>query len=1451
MEPSYPLPIFFHRKQLAHYVKSDCGMYSKCICRFSGFLLLLFVLLDSSLHAQNCAPTVPSFTVNLSGSPSASWISPTVTRVDLCCGVSSPNTCVEFILTLDTGSQGINFNIYSGAVPGGSMFYQVNCGPPVAVGAPLCLSGPGPFEITFCKPGHNSNQYIITSIAKPGVSANISLDNGCTGRIGAVGFTKSTLVWNSIFPGAFGAFNSYMNCTSGCDTVQVTAQVGYPPFVDFQVCGTPSGGCIASTVCDTVRVYFNPTLFSNITPVNPTVCFGSAGTTITAHGTGGSPPYTYSWSNGANTQSVFVGPGTYSVSVKDSTNCPPTSSTVVVTSFSSAIAANAGAGQSVCAANANVTLSGSVTAASGGMWSGGAGTYNPNAATLNAVYTPSSSEITSGSVVLTLTTTGNGTCPPASNTTTITINSFQAALSTSTQGTSCLGTADGSATVTAVGGASPFIYSWNTTPSQSTAMASGLPAGIYTVYLTDANGCGSTSTATINQPSLLSASISGQTNASCNGSSNGTAIVSGGGGTIPYTYSWNTNPSQTGSSAGGLAAGTYSATVTDAHGCHANASVTITQPVILSSAVSSATNVSCSGGNNGTASASGSGGTAPYTYSWSSSPVQTSAAAASLAAGTYTVTVNDANGCLTSSAITVAQPAVLSASITGQTGASCMGGNNGTATAAGAGGTAPYTYSWSTLPAQTGTNATGLLAGTYTASLTDAHGCPASVSVTITQPLLLSSSIASSTNVGCFGGNNGTASASGSGGTAPYTYSWSCNPVQTTSTASNLTTGTYTVAVNDANGCLTSSAITIIQPAVLSASINGQTGTSCNGGNNGTATAAGSGGTLPYTYSWNTAPAQTGINATGLLAGTYTASVTDAHGCPASASVTITQPLLLSSAIASSTNVGCFGGNNGSASASGSGGTAPYTYSWSSNPVQTTSTASNLIAGTYSVTVKDAKGCSASSTILISQPALLTASINAQTNASCNGAANGTATVTGGGGTTPYTYSWNTAPVQTGSNAGGLTAGTYSVVITDAHGCPANAFVTITQPVILTSAISSSTNVSCFGGKNGTASASGSGGTSPFTYSWNSSPVQTAATANNLPAGTYTATVEDAHGCKTFSTALITQPALLILNSTGLTTTCNGICNGQAIVIPQGGTIPYTYSWTGSSSTTASASQLCPGLYTVLVTDQNGCKHSTVDTVRQPAALALSAGSLAAHCMHPDGTVSVSTTGGTPGYTYLWKPGFSTSANQSGLLPGTYTVIVKDAHGCQDSAKATVSNTLGATVSIVSVTPVSCAASCNGTATASATGGTAPYLFTWLTNPAQAGSSANSLCLGSCKVIVNDAHACIDTATAIVSGPTQVVVNPATVSTLCIGQSVLLSASSSGGAGPYSYSWNPAGPLVNPSTSTNYTVTATDVNGCNSAPAQDLIVWVGRHLFLLQPLVVMAAPIITPGALEV
>lgn len=1456
--------------------------------RFIRILILFFVLcacFSEKLFAQ-CGPGTPVFTVDLTGVPDSNWISPSIARNDTCCGVTAPDKCLKFIITLDSDAVAINFNIVSGAVPGGALFYQINCGPPQALGTPICLNGPGPHVLTFCKPGNNQNTYAITSIPGPTASSNIVINDGCIGQLISDGFTENTITWNSIAPGAPGTYNSYLSCTSGCDSVTVQAQAGFPPFVDYVVCGVPAAQCVTTTTCDTVRVTFNPTLFVNITPVQPTVCFGQTNTVITANGIGGTPPYTYSWNTGAATQSITVGAGTYLVILGDASGCPPTTDTVIVTSFANTITANAGPDIYVCAANPAAALNGSVTGVTTGVWSGGSGTFSPSATALNASYAPTAAEVAAGSVTLYLQTTNNGTCPPDADTVQVFFENFNATITPAITPPSCNGAANGSVSLSITGTFAPYTVAWQTTPPQSGTTATGLTAGTYSFTVTNSLGCATTQQVAITQPAGLN-SLMNTANINCAGTSTGAATVTVSGGTPGYTYSWSPSGG-TGSAISNAAAGNYIVTITDANGCTLTDTAVLTQPAVMTVSVS-ATAPSCAGQSNGTAIATAGGGTPGYAYQWVGTGI-TSSVATGLAAGTYSVNVTDASGCAVQGTVTITAPPPLALTVN-KTNETCDNLNNGTASATVSGGTPAYSYLWQPGSATT-QFVSGLAAGNYTVTVTDSKGCQILTVFSITQPNPLLASMSSVTNVSCFGAANGSVNASVTGGTPLYTYSWSPAPGsgQGTSTVSGLTAGTYTLTAIDAQGCVNQVPVAITQPSVLTSSIN-VTHVTCNSVNNGSLTASSSGGTSPYAYLWlpgNT----TGSTYANLFSGTYTVMTTDANGCTASATATITQPspIIVNTSstnsncgmadgtasvttgggvgpytiswapaggsgattagvvagsytvtvtdalncvdtatvmvndnagptvsISSSTNVSCYGGNDGSATVSVSGGTGALTYQWSpyggNGP-----TATGLTAGVYIVTVTDANGCQSQAVTSppITEPPQLALTIN-PTAVSCNGGANGGANAIVSGGTPGYSYVWSPGG-STGSTVSGLSAGNYTVTVTDQNSCQISSGFVITQPAALGASVISTTSVSCFGGNNGSISVSASGGTGPYAYSWQPYGGGTAF-ATGLSAGTYTCTVTDSKGCTFTVSASVAQPVsplFALVSNTAVS--CFGGTDGTATATPSGGTGSYSYSWSPSGATGQTAAGLSAGTQFVTVTDANGCTYTSGTIIQQPTAVTVSVSTANSTCGNANGSAIALVSGGTPAYTYLWQPSGGTSSNASGLSAGNYTLIVTDSKNCVQQFPFTLGNTAGPSVTAGVLANVSCFGGNNGSASVSVSGGSPAFQYAW--SPSGANTpSAGSLFAGTHQVIVYDVNGCSDTASVVITQPQPLTASvTATANVSCFGgNNGTLSAAVSGGTTPYTYSWSSPGGSGATLSSLGvgvYTVTVTDQAGC-------------------------------------
>ncbi len=1005
------------------------------------------------------------------------------------------------------------------------------------------------------------------------------------------------------------------------------------------------------------------------------------------------------------------------------------------------------------------------------------------------------------------------------NTVSFTTNSTLSA--TQSQTIACNGTNNATATVNVSGGKSPYTYAW--TNGSTAATATGLEPNItYNVLITDSEQTTISKNFTIAENPAILGGLS-VTNVACNGGNNGSIDLTPSGGSGSYTYNWGggvTTQDRT-----DLVAGTYSVTITDSNNCSTIINnIVVSQPTALSAAIGGGkTDVSCNGGANGTATVAPTGGSGGYTYSWNTTPVQTTATATGLIAGTYTVTVTDANNCQTTRTFTINQPPLLNiATGGGKTDVSCNGGANGTATVAPTGGAGSYTYSWNTTPVQTTATATGLAAGNYTVTVTDANSCQATRSFTINQPAtaLSAASGGGKTDVSCNGGANGTATVAPTGGAGSYTYSWNTTPVQTTATATGLAAGTYTVTVTDANSCQTTRSFTIDQPATALSLLTGggKTDVSCNGGANGTATVAPTGGAGSYTYSWNTTPLQTTATATGLAAGTYTVTVTDANSCQATRSFTINQPATALSLITGGgkTDVSCNGGANGTATVVPTGGTPGYTYSWNTTPVQTTATATGLAAGTYTVTVTDANSCQATRSFTINQPPALNLSIGGgKTDASCNGGANGTATVVPTGGAGGYTYSWNTTPVQTTATAMGLAAGTYTVTVTDSNSCQATRSFTISEPPALTASNGGQTDVSCNGGSNGSATVTVTGGTGTYTYQWAPSG-GTAATATGLSAGTYIVTVKDANNCQTSQSFTINQPPILSATQSQTEVLCNGGATGTATVTASGGAGNYTYFWSPSGGTAATATGLTVGNYSCLITDANGCSITKIFTINQPSVLGATTSQTNATCS-VGGDASVTPFGGVGNYSYLWTPGGATTQNITNLAAGNYSCLITDGNGCTVT-KNFIINTTNTLVAATYQVNVLCNGSNTGSASVIPSGAAGPFTYSW--SPSGGSSdTANNLSAGNYSVTITASNGCSIVKNFTITEPSSIVItpNPQTNVTCSGGNNGSASVSVTGGTGAYSYTWSPSGGNVATATGLSagtYTVTVKDANSC-------------------------------------
>ncbi|QTN39563.1 hypothetical protein HZ996_10585 [Cryomorphaceae bacterium] len=954
----------------------------------------------------------------------------------------------------------------------------------------------------------------------------------------------------------------------------------------------------------------------------------------------------------------------------------------------------------------------------------------------------------------------------------------------------CNGSADGEAVASVSGGTGPYTYAWSSGGNGITE--TGLGQGVYTVTVTDDEGCTVQGIAIIDEPTSIS--LSGSTTDNfCVGDSQGSIDLDVNGGTPPYAYAW-TNGAGSAQDPTGLSAGSYTVDVTDDNGCNAQISFTINEPSNALSASASPTDVSCNGDSDGSIDLTVTFGTPPYSYVWDNG-AGSSQDPSGLSAGTYNVTVTDANGCTTTASAVVSEPSALVATAVDGT-VPCFGDTEGSASVNPSGGTPPYMYQWNA-PAgnQTTQTATGLVAGTYNVVITDANGCTANVDVDVTEPSLLSVTIGSVVNVDCNGNATGSATANPTGGTPPYTYSWSASAGnQTTQTASNVAAGTIIVVVTDANGCTAQNNVTLTEPSPLITGFTINTALSCNGDNSAQATITASGGTPPYSYQWPaSAGSSTSATVSSLSGGTYIATVTDDNGCTSEVSVVISEPDVITVDVILASGVSCTGESDATATASSSGGTGSFTYLWSDG--QSTQTATGLGSGTYSVTVTDQNGCTETGSIVIANPPVLTVVASQVQGVTCNGDGDGEATVVPSGGTPPYSYQWDgNAGAQVTQNATNLIGGVFNVIVTDANGCIANDWVTITEPDVLTVVGSENSAVTCNGLSDGTATATPTGGTGPYSYQWGASAGnQTTQTATGLAAGTYSVVITDANGCTASdNTVVISQPNAIVVNAIeSSAVSCNGLNDGQALInSTTGGNGGFTYEWsTGGIGT--SVSGLSAGTYGVTATDALGCTGKTTVVITEPEALTLNVVLVQdVQCNgDADGSATASVSGGTPPYSFAWDNLESTQTAVA-LSAGSQGVVVTDANGCSVSGSITINEPV-ALFAFAPAGRVSCLGDSDGAFNMVVSGGTSPYTYAWSNGDIT--EDVENLAAGTYSVTITDTNGCItELESLLITSPDGISGSSTNITDVdCFGASTgSITVSASGGSGSLTFQWS-------------------------------------------------------------
>ena len=1014
---------------------------------------------------------------------------------------------------------------------------------------------------------------------------------------------------------------------------------------------------------------------------------------------------------------------------------------------------------------------------------------------------------------------------------------------------SCNGASDGKIFAIASEGGQPYTYEWDDPGMSTGEILDGVPAGTYTVVATDVNGCSVTGTVTLTEPPPLEITIESELNSSCFGEQDGTISASVAGGNEPYQYFWYNSDGDlidTDSIAENLLAGSYTLIVQDGNLCTDLENIVLEgpdAPVFIN--LETQINVSCFGGSDGFVVVSATGGTVndPDDYTFIPNDTLTN-----LTAGEYLITATDLNNCSFTFPIVITEPSELDLTVDSQSQITCVGEDCALATLSVSGGTTPYDFLWDD-GTTTINNQNLCLPGDYQAFVTDSLGCMDSVTVSITSLAPELSASFDITNVFCGGDTTGAIDLTVIGGMPPYNVVWDGgNCLQGPIAGEDLTeicAGEWCVIIEDANGCSFDTCVVVTENDPLEYFFE-MTPADCFGAFTGDIDFSVFGGVAPYEFAWFGGifpPANFDLNDTiattedliDFPGAIYLVHVVDAVGCTLEREITITAPddLQIDTLSISNYNgfeISCPLACDGAIDIDVTGGTVTpagdYYYEWKEQAINFNEQGQgpafqdqmDLCASAdtfgYEVIVIDDNQCLLNAFFVMEAPDELQVDVESD-SVSCSGFMDGSATATVIGGVPDYSYSWYsdntlTTLVSSTNPASGLEAGEYYLVVSDANGCMEFDSIEVDTPnpllIELFSPEFNGFNIDgCNGETNGFIAAAISGGSPGYDISWtqgSGGPVinTTDFQLENLAAGEYCLAVTDAMGCMDETCITLTEPDPIVVDADVMNITCSGDADGSINLTITGGVNPTTF-WNDSTIADGELNPtgLEPGIYMVVVYDDNDCQESFTYEITQPLILNVAGfsptfgGGYNITCNGDNNaTIDVTVTGGTPDYSYDWDhlPGTSDPEDLSNLGPGTYTLIVTDMNSCTDTLEITVMEPEPLTVDISVLDAITCSGVCDGQLQTTVSGGIPAYTdFIWdfgFNGPI----TPDTLCVGNYSVTVFDINDCQATDMFMLDGPIPLDATANVTNVSCEGfgdGSIDLTVT--GGTGVYTYLW--------------------------------------------------------------